>query len=99
MLGVGCNIDGCYIGCLMYSDNPSSLSDAVNGLQEMLICCFSTSTELLLQFNCAKFPCTAIDHDAALSISDMQLGSSFISRPSTFKYLNINFIGGKKHVC
>ena len=68
----------------------------MNGLQAMLNCCLSTSTELRFQVNCAKSTCTAIGPGAAQSISDMQLGSSFISCSSSFKYLDIIFIGGKK---
>ena len=68
----------------------------MNGLQAMLNCCFSTSTELRLQFNCAKFTCTAIGPGAAHSISDMQLGSSIISWSLSFRYLGITFIGGNK---
>ena len=49
-----------------------------------------------MQFNCSKSTCTAIGPGAAHSISDMQLGSSFISWSSSFKYLGITFIGGKK---
>ena len=72
------------------------MSATVNGLLAMLNCCFSTSTELRLQFNCSKSTCTAIGPDAAHSISDMQLGSSFISWSSSFRYLGITFTDGKK---
>ena len=68
----------------------------MNGIQAIPNCCFSTITELRLQFNCAKSTCTAIGPGAAHSISDMQLGSSVISWSSSFKYLGITFIGGKK---
>ena len=78
------------------ADDLILLSATVNGLQAILNCCFSTSTELRLQFNCAKSTCTAIGPSAAHSISDMQLGSSFISWSSYFRYLDITFIGGKK---
>ena len=37
-----------------------------------------------------------LDPGAAHSISDMHLGYSFISWSSTFKYLGVTFIGGKK---
>ena len=80
VLSVGCNVSGCYIGCLMYADDLILLSATVNGLQAMLNCCFSTSTELRLQFNCSKSTCTAICPGAPHSISDMQLGSNFIVR-------------------
>ena len=60
VLGVDCNVNDCYIGCLMYADDIILLSAIVNGLQSMLNCCFSTSTELRLQFNCAKSTCMAI---------------------------------------
>ena len=85
ILSVGCNVNGCYIGCLMYADDLILLSATVNGLQAMPNCCFLTSTELHLQFNCAKFTCMAIGPGAAHSIPDMQLGSSFISWSSSFK--------------
>ena len=39
---------------------------------------------------------TAIGPDATHSISDMQLGSSFISWSSSFRYLGITFISGKE---
>ena len=77
VLGVGCNVNGCYIGCLMYADDLILLSATVNGLQAMLNCCFSTSTELRLQFNCAKSTCTAIGPGAANSISDYAVGFEF----------------------
>ena len=95
VLTVGCKVNGCYISCLMYADDLILLSATVHGLQAMLNCCFSTSTELCLQFNCAKSTCTAIGPGAAQSISDMQLGSSFISWSSSFRYLGITFTGGK----
>ena len=84
VLSVGCNVNDCYIGCLMYADDLILLAATVNGLQEMLNCCYSTSTELRLQFDCAKSICTTIGPGAAHSISDMQLGSSFISWSSSF---------------
>ena len=43
VLSVGCNVNDCYIGCLMYEDNLILLSATVNDLQVMLNCCFSTS--------------------------------------------------------
>ena len=101
VLSVGCNVNGCYNGCLMYADDLILLSTTVNGLQAMLNCCFSSSTELRLQVNCARFTCTAIGPGAAHSISDMQLGSSFISCSSSFRYFryrDITFISGKKFV-
>ena len=52
-LSVGCNVNGCYICCLMCAHDLILLSATVNELQDMN-CCFSTSTELRLQFNCAK---------------------------------------------
>ena len=95
-LSVGCNVNGCYIGCLMYADDLILLSATVNGLQAMLNYCFSNSTELRLPFNCSKSTCTAIGPGAAHSISDMHLDSRFISWSSSFRYLGITFTGGKK---
>ena len=46
ILSVDCNANGCYIDCLMFADDLILLSATVNGLQAMLKCCFSTSTEL-----------------------------------------------------
>ena len=81
---------------LMYADDLILLSATVNGLQAMLNCCFSTRTELRLQFNYSKSTCTAICTGAAHSISVMQSGSSFISRSSSFRYPGITFTGRKK---
>ena len=35
VLSVGCNVNGCYIGCLMYADDLILLSATMNGLQAM----------------------------------------------------------------
>ena len=68
----------------------------LNVQQAMVNCWFSSRSELRLQYNCAKSACMAIGPSAAHSISDMQLGSSIISWSSSFRYLGITFIGGKK---
>ena len=69
VLSVGCNVNGCHIGCLMHADDLILLTATVNVLQARLNCCYSTSTELRLPFSCAKLTCTAIGSGAACSIS------------------------------
>ena len=92
---IGCCVKYTYIGCLMYADDLILLSASVNGLQTMSKCCISTSKELILNFNCCKSSCTAIGQGSSYVISDMQLGFSNISWSSSFKYLEVIFIGGK----
>ena len=57
---------------------------------------FHVSNVVTLTINCSKSTCTDIGLGASHSISDMQLGSSFISWSSSFRYLDITFTGGKK---
>ena len=54
------------------------------------------SVNLLLKFNCEKSSCFAIGKDNAFNISNMQLGNDSISWWSSFKYLGVSFIAGKK---
>ena len=79
----------------MYADDLILISATVNGLQTMLNCCYNVSANLLLKFNCAKSSCFAIGKGHAFNIF-MQLGNDSISWSSSFKYLGVSFIAGKK---
>lgn len=78
----------------MYADDLLILSATVNGLQHILNCCNSVSTELELEFNCKKCICTALGPASNYFITDMNLGRELIT--CSFKYLGVTFISGKK---
>ena len=80
----------------MYADDLILISATVKGLQTMLNCCYNVSVNLVLKFNCAKSSCFAIGKGHAFDISNMLLGNEFISWSSSFKYLGVSFIAGKK---
>ena len=51
---------------------------------------------ILCKGNCAKSSCFAIGKGHVFDISNMQLGNDSISWSSSFKYLGVSFIAGKK---
>lgn len=91
----GCRINGHFVGAIMYADDLIILSATVHGLQRMLSCCESTSIELLLDFNCKKSNCTVIGPASKVCISEMALCDEALTWSNNFKYLGVNFIGGK----
>ena len=94
--GVGCCLNGTYLGCIMYADDIILLSATVNGLQIMLTCCYNSSKDNLLTFNCKKSTCMMIGPRSRFIVSDMQLGPDTIAWCTSFKYLGITFNTGPK---
>ena len=101
-LKLGCCVNNDFIGCVLYADDIFLMSASVAGLQSMLDCCFSVSSVLGLSFNCKKSYCmfigahrTTASHNESV-LSDMLLGHNTIPWCSSFKYLGISFITGKR---
>jgi Reverse transcriptase (RNA-dependent DNA polymerase) len=46
-----CHVQGLFAGCLLYADDVILLSPSILGLQRMLDVCYSTRTDLGLEFN------------------------------------------------
>ena len=80
----------------MYADDLILVSATVNELQTMLNCRYNVSVNLLLKFDCAKSSCFAIGKGRGFNISNMQLADDYISWSSSFKFLSVSFIAGKK---
>jgi len=54
---LGCQINGVYIGCLVYADDIILLSALVGTLQKMLEICYASSTDIDIMFNAKKQVC------------------------------------------
>jgi hypothetical protein len=92
----GCKINDHFVGVIMYADDLLLLSASVYGLQQMLDQCSLVCTDSLLEFNCNKSMCTMIGPSSKYLVSDLKLGNKNISWTSSFKYLGISFLSGKK---
>ena len=95
-LNTGCCVNGTFVGCIMYVDDVIVLSASVSGPQSLLDCCYQVSITLMLKFNCLKSSCSVVGPPSKLNISKMQLGSVIIEWTSSFKYLGVVFIAGRK---
>lgn len=80
----------------MYADDLVLMAASVEGLQDMLNVCYITSLDVELEFNSKKCTCATIGQASKFSISNMKLGAEDIAWSSTFKYLGISFITGKR---
>jgi len=95
---MGCHIKNHFYGCFLYADDIILLSPSVNGLQVMLNVCYSTSSALLLKFNCSKSYCIQFGKGCSKSIDLMSLGDNSISWVDSLKYLGVHFMGGRRNV-
>ena len=80
----------------MYANDILLLSATVHGVQQMLNCCSEVCAESLLEFNCNKSICTVIGPSSKFCIANLNLGNDTISWSSSFKYLGVSFLTGKK---
>ena len=75
---IGCHVKGLFAGCLLYADDVILLSPSVLGLQRMLDVCYSTCTDLGLEFNGMKSHCICFGSSSKYEISDMKLGDEYL---------------------
>ena len=92
----GCKMNSFYAGVIMYADDILLLSATVHGLQQMLNCCSEVCAESLLEFNCKKSTCTVIGPSSKFCIPNLHFGNDTIGWSSSFKYLGVSFLTGKK---
>jgi hypothetical protein len=55
--GIGCHVDGVYVGALAYADDLTLLCPSLQGLQSMLKVCEEFSREFSVRFNPTKTQC------------------------------------------
>jgi hypothetical protein len=97
--GQGCYMNRVWLGCIMYADDIILLSASIRGLQTLLTCCFNTSKELSLKFNCDKSCCIAFGPRAKLNLPHLVLGDGILQWCTSIKYLGISFLSGMKLKC
>ena len=95
---MGCHIKNHFYGCFLYADDIILLSPSVHGLQVMLNVCCSTSSSLLLEFNCSKSFCLQFGKVCSKSIDPLSLGTNSISWVDSLKYLGVHLLGSRRHV-
>lgn len=87
-----------FVGVIMYADDLILLSASVHGLQQMLNCCSTESDASLLQFNYKKCTASVVGHARRFKIDKLALGQNCIDWCTSFKYLGVTFVAGKKLV-
>jgi hypothetical protein len=92
---IGCHVKGLFAGCLLYADDVILLSPSVLGLQRMLDVCYSTCTDLGLEFNGMKSHCICFGSSCKYEISDMKLGDDYLDWTTSIIYLGVTIEGGK----
>jgi hypothetical protein len=98
-LGIGCQINKTWVGCIMYADDALLLSTSVRGLQTMLDHCGLVSRQLKLAFNCSKCVCIAFGPKFKLSLAPMVLNNEPIGWSPKLKYLGVTFSAGARLSC
>jgi len=97
--GQGCYMNREWLGCIMYADDIILLSASIQGLHKLLTCCFVTSNELRLKFNCDKSCCIAFGPRASLKLPRLVLGNDDLQWCNSIKYLGILLLSGPKLKC
>jgi hypothetical protein len=69
---IGCQ-EGLFVRCLPHADDVFLLSPSVLGLQHMLDVCYSTFTDLDLEFICIKSHCIHFGSFCKYEISDIAI--------------------------
>jgi hypothetical protein len=87
--GLGCHIQGIYIGCIMYADDLLLLSASVLDLQSMLDKCGCIGQDLDINFNCCKSKCMIIGPHKVSKILPMSISNAMIEWVDSIKYLGI----------
>jgi len=93
--GIGCRVNGCYVGVIMYADDIFLLCPTLTGLQNMLNICGQFFNKKLLEFNVSKSACFVIGKAAKYSLQPMTLQNEQLAWKSTFTYLGVCFVAGK----
>jgi len=93
---LGCKLNNCYVGCILYADDIMLLSGSILNLQKMLNICYDVSLVLGISFNGLKSHCIHIGHSVnKYKIDDMLIGNIAIDWACKLKYLGIWIKSGK----
>ena len=98
-LGLGCQLNRTWVGCIMYADDALLLSTSVRGLQTMLDHCGLITKQLKLVFNCSKCLCIAFGPKFKHSLAPLYLNNESVDWSCTLKYLGVTFIAGAQLSC
>jgi len=93
--GLGCHIQGLYVGCLAYADNVLLLSGLVCLLQKMLNICSDYADELDIRFNAKKSCLLNIGNTFNKKLENLQLNVLDICWFNKIKYLGMQILSGK----
>ena len=85
--GLGCHIQGLYVGCLAYADDVLLLSGSVCLLQKMLNICSDYADELDVRFNVKKSCLLNIGNTFNQKLENLQLNGLDICWSDKIKYL------------
>ena len=96
---LGCNIDGIYLGCLLYADDIILLSQSVTTMQSMLDICGQFAVDMDVKFNAEKSVAMRIGPRYKVECSLLQLCNNNLKFVDTVKYLGIHIKADLKFVC
>lgn len=91
---LGCQINNCYIGCIMYADDLLLLSASVVTLQKMLDVCSDVAQTLDIKFNCSKSFCLMIGSNKLSVPTPMTLSGNTVVWTDKIKYLGVHVPAG-----
>lgn len=94
-LDIGCHINSSFTACLLYADDIILLSPSLAGLQQMLDCCSSCSSDMQLKFNCNKSCCSMFGPLYKHRVVDLSLCDGTLAWVPNMKYLGLNFVSGR----
>jgi len=92
---LGCQINGVYIGCLVYADDIILLSASVGTLQKMLDICYASGTDINIMFNAKKSSLFVVGKAHTATIDCLKMGPDTISWSNELKYLGVYFKSGR----
>ena len=93
---LGCNINGIYLGCLLYTDDIILLSQSVTPMQIMLEICGQFANEMDITFNADKSVAMRIGSRYKVLCSLLQLSGRDLIYVNKIKYLGVYITASSK---
>lgn len=92
--GLGCHINGIFLGCIAYADDILLISNSYSDLQRMLDICALEASSIDMSFNVKKSFVLRCGARFKSNCADLCLGSEIIAKVDSIKYLGIVFMSG-----
>ena len=95
-LGLGCQIHGCFYGCLIYADDILLVSQSVNAIRRMLAICDDFAVNFDVKFNSTKSVAMRIGKRFQTQCAPLILAGLPLKHVDTVKYLGVHLVAATK---